>query len=77
MKPPKNPATAQLLSCFIPGLGQLYNGQLGKALFFFLTWVLVLLWPVAIIDAFESATKINNEAYAAEMSKARGQRKTA
>ncbi len=77
MKPKKNPATAQLLSCLIPGLGQLYNGQPGKALFFFLTWVLILTWPWAIIDAFESANKINEASYAEAFGKLRANGKAA
>ncbi len=64
MKPKKVASRALLLSAFIPGLGQIYNGQYGKALFFFVTWIFILLWPVAIIDAWESANKINDEAYA-------------
>ncbi|NWJ45345.1 MAG: hypothetical protein HXX08_05640 [Chloroflexi bacterium] len=63
MKPKKEAKYALLLSAFIPGLGQAYNGQYGKALLFFLTWFLILLWPVAIIDAWESANKINEGAY--------------
>jgi hypothetical protein len=37
-RPRKNPAGAVLLSLF-PGLGQIYNGQLAKALTFFFAWV--------------------------------------
>lgn len=35
-RPPKSPAGAGILSGFFPGAGQLYNGDPGKALLFFL-----------------------------------------
>ena len=35
-RPPKSPAAAGILSGFFPGAGQLYNGEGGKALLFFL-----------------------------------------
>lgn len=59
MKQKKNPGHAVLLSAFIPGLGQLYNGQPLKALFFLITWVTFITWPFAVTDAWETATKIN------------------
>lgn len=36
---PKSPGLAVLGSFFVPGLGQLINGQGSKALFFFFCWV--------------------------------------
>lgn len=59
MKQKKNPGLAVLLSAFIPGLGQFYNGQIGKGLFFLITWVSLITWPFAVTDAWETATKIN------------------
>lgn len=38
--PPRSPSTAALLS-FFPGAGQLYNGQIGKALAFFFSTMLL------------------------------------
>jgi len=71
----KNPSVAIVLSFFWPGLGQLYNGQIGKGIFFLiaagaaalLMWVLIgfLLYPVVwiwgMVDANISAKKINVE----------------
>lgn len=37
----KNPATAGALSFLMPGLGQVYNGEVGKA---------VLLWAIQIVN---------------------------
>jgi len=34
-RPLKSPAVAMLLSLVMPGLGQVYNGHLSKAIFFF------------------------------------------
>jgi Domain of unknown function (DUF5668)/Family of unknown function (DUF5683) len=34
-RPPKSPGVAMLLSLLMPGLGQVYNGHLSKAIFFF------------------------------------------
>jgi len=81
-RPPKfykNPAIAIVLSFFWPGLGQLYNGQIGKGIIFMicsfvsalLMWVIIgfLLYPIVwiwgLIDANASAKRIN-EALAAE-----------
>jgi len=33
----KNPAVAAIWSFFFPGLGQLYNGEIGKGITFILT----------------------------------------
>lgn len=63
MKQKKVPSHAILLSAFIPGLGQLYNGQPLKALFFFVTWITLVTWPFAVTDAWETATKINEQEF--------------
>lgn len=71
----KNPGVAAVLSFFIPGLGQLYNGQLKKMALFLvldaanilLTFVVIgyitgfITWIAAIIDAYRSAERINKE----------------
>ncbi len=59
MKQKKNPSHAVLMSAFIPGLGQLYNGEPLKGLFFLLTWITLVTWPFAVTDAWETATRIN------------------
>ena len=58
----KNPGLAVFLSAIIPGLGQVYNGQWGKAVFFFLTWFSLITWPFAVTDAWETATRLNTDA---------------
>jgi TM2 domain-containing membrane protein YozV len=62
----KNPGVAVLLSFFMPGAGQIYNGDVGKALlFFFGVWILVWVlggwgfWIAGMIDAHQSAQRIN------------------
>jgi TM2 domain-containing membrane protein YozV len=76
MGPPqfyKNPGLAAVLSFFYMGLGQIYNGQIGKGVAFIVIWtiswllVLVLigiittpiLWIFGMYDAYKSAEKIN------------------
>ena len=59
---PKSPILALILSCFISGLGQLYNGEIGKgvgfliayfvawACFWALIWLPVIHWiPSAVV----------------------------
>jgi hypothetical protein len=58
----KNPITAALLSLLIPGLGQLYNGEGAKALVFFIGWVFIIGWPLAVMEAYYSARVSNLEA---------------
>lgn len=77
-RPPKfykNPSIAVVLSFFWPGLGQIYNGEIGKGIAFLiaagisagLMWVLIgfLLYPViwiwGMVDAHSSAKRINLE----------------
>jgi TM2 domain-containing membrane protein YozV len=72
----RNPILAAILSLIVAGLGQIYNGQIGKGVIFIgiqlingaLTTVLIgwILLPIvglwALIDAYMTA-KRNNERY--------------
>ena len=74
--PPKNPALAAILSFLINGLGQIYNGEVGKGLLIigvqivnafltliligFITGPIVFIW--SIYDAYKTAERINAEA---------------
>lgn len=74
-QPKKNPGVAVLLSFFIPGLGQIYNGQIMKGIVFiilasifgFLTVVLIgyilypLFWIYNLYDAYNTAREINEK----------------
>lgn len=53
-----SPALAATLSLIIPGLGQFYNGQVGKGILVFLTSWLIFPWVIGIIDAYGTAKKI-------------------
>lgn len=69
----KNPSIATILSFFFMGLGQIYNGQIGKGVVFIilygisvaLMWVVIgfvttpILWIWGMVDANNSAKKIN------------------
>jgi TM2 domain-containing membrane protein YozV len=62
----KEPAVALLLSFFLPGLGQIYNGDVGKGIgmmfgFWILIWIGVgiVFWIWSMVDAYQSATNIN------------------
>lgn len=69
----KNPGLAAVLSFFITGLGQIYNGQIGKgivcALVYFACWgltaivigwvFLLPLWIWGIFDAYRTAEGLN------------------
>lgn len=69
----KNPSIATILSFFFMGLGQIYNGQIGKGIVFIilygisvaLAWVVIgfvttpILWIWGMVDANNSAKKIN------------------
>jgi len=69
-QPPKNPGAAAVLSFFLPGLGQIYNGQIGlgigamlATLFLYLLIIPGLICHViCVIDAYQNATKINEAA---------------
>ena len=65
----KSAALAAVLSFLFVGAGQLYNGQVGKALLMFvgtvLAWLILLGWIVqiwAIVDAYTTANRINRGA---------------
>jgi hypothetical protein len=57
----KNPVVASLLSLLIPGLGQLYNGESVKAIVFFIGWLTIIAWPLAVMEAYYSARCSNLE----------------
>lgn len=71
----KNPTTATILSFLVMGLGQIYNGQIGKGILFIvlyaisvaLMWVVIgfittpILWIWGMVDANKSANRINRE----------------
>jgi TM2 domain-containing membrane protein YozV len=72
----KNPGLAAVLSFFITGLGQIYNGQIGKGIALFAGAVvsgllcavvigfvlLPVIWLYGIFDAYRTAEKINRGA---------------
>jgi len=69
----KSPGVAVVLSFFMAGLGQIYNGQIGKGVAFMvayfcsllLMWVLIgfiiapILWIWSMVDAYKTAEWIN------------------
>ncbi|MCH7860016.1 MAG: hypothetical protein IID14_10040 [Candidatus Marinimicrobia bacterium] len=71
----KNPSVATILSFFFMGLGQIYNGQIGKGIIFIILYgislILILaaiglittpiLWIWGMMDANSSAKRINVE----------------
>lgn len=73
IQPRKNPGLAAVLSFIVCGLGQIYNGQIGKGLLFLLIfavsipltvfgigWVTGgLIWLAGIIDAYATAERLN------------------
>ncbi len=75
IQPQKNPGVAAVLSFFFMGLGQIYNGQIGKGLIFMILYAISvalmlvfvgfvttpILWIWGILDANKSAKKINEE----------------
>jgi len=75
----KNPSIASVLSFFFMGLGQIYNGQIGKGVLFIILYAISVmlifvviglittpvLWVWGIVDANRSAKAIN-ERLAAE-----------
>jgi len=48
----RNPLVASLLCLVVPGLGQLYNGQLHKALIFFGLKLIILISFVRVVNVF-------------------------
>jgi len=71
--PAKNPGIAAVLSFLFVGLGQIYNGQIGKGVLFIilgvvcvaLMFVLIgfiaypILWIYGMYDAYKTADRIN------------------
>jgi len=69
----KSPGLAAVLSFFICGLGQIYNGQIVKGLIFLVAYLISwwmmyiivgfittpILWIWGIVDAYRVAQKIN------------------
>jgi len=69
----KNPGLAAVLSFFFTGLGQIYNGQIGKGVLFIiiqcinfaLMFVIIgfitapIFWIWGMIDAYKTAEKLN------------------
>jgi TM2 domain-containing membrane protein YozV len=66
----KNPVVAVLLSCFIPGVGQFYNGDNKKGAIMLAVWFVSLIlivvaigifsllavWVYSMIDAYQVAS---------------------
>lgn len=71
----KNAGIAAVLSFFITGLGQIYNGQIFKGILFIIayaiSWLLMyvligfittpILWIWGMVDAYRSANRINRK----------------
>jgi len=62
----KSPGIALLLSLLICGVGQMYNGQVGKGIAFLigfiLAWFILLGWVVwiwSMVDAYQTAKRMN------------------
>lgn len=62
----KSPGVALLLSFFISGAGQMYNGQVGKGFLMLIgtiaLWFVLLGWTVwiwAMVDAYQTAKRMN------------------
>lgn len=58
-KEERSPGLAAFLSFFVAGLGQIYNGQIGKGILIFFTAWLIIPWIIGIVDAYRIAVKIN------------------
>ena len=71
----KNPGLAAVLSFFYMGLGQVYNGQIAKGIFFIVVYSISIVMMLILIgfittpilfiygmyDAYKSAEKINTD----------------
>ncbi len=69
----KNPGVAAVLSFFIVGLGQIYNGDIGKGTGLFVMWCFallisivligipfaILIWMYGMHNAYQRAQKLN------------------
>jgi len=53
-----SPSLAAILSFIMGGLGQVYNGQIGKGILIFFTSWLIIPWIIGIIDAYKTAKRI-------------------
>jgi hypothetical protein len=62
LPPTRKPELAALLSAFIPGLGQAYNGQLLKGMLVAATCWMILPWAAGVLDALLVAERINRNA---------------
>jgi TM2 domain-containing membrane protein YozV len=60
----KNPVLAAILSFFIPGVGQIYNGNVGRGILTFIAFIIgvflfvfpgVIVWLWSVYDAYTSA----------------------
>jgi TM2 domain-containing membrane protein YozV len=74
----RNPGIAAVLSFFWCGLGQIYNGQIGKGIAmlvaYFISAALIfavigifttpILWIWGMVDAYNTATRLNREGVA-------------
>jgi len=69
-KKEKSPGTAALLSFFFSGLGQVYNGNLGRGLMFLFGTIIggcffiipgIIVWAYQVYDAYSMAKRINAE----------------
>ncbi len=67
----RNPGTAALYSLFIPGLGQIYNGEIGKGIVVLIGTLIgvifslipgIIVWIFGIYEAHKTASKINTGA---------------
>lgn len=73
VRSPKSPGVAAVLSFFWAGLGQIYNGEIGKGILFMVLYVVSaflmmavigfittpILWIFGMVDAYKTAEKIN------------------
>jgi TM2 domain-containing membrane protein YozV len=71
----KNPGLAAVASFFFSGLGQIYNGEIGKGILFIVIQIINFLlmfvligfftylatWVYGIYDAYKTAERMNNE----------------
>ncbi len=53
-----SPLLAAVLSFIFPGLGQVYNGQMGKGITVFMTCWLLVPWVCGIVDAYRTGKRI-------------------
>jgi len=56
----RNIYVALLWAVFLPGMGQVYNGQIAKGIAVFCTFWLIIPWGYGIVDAVLTARKIND-----------------